>query len=249
MEVKINNQQSFGWFIGTHRRITNQVLESFPNLQPHQDNLEIFSQRPDLDENGRFYNWHFYSSPQDEISLGNLFEGNKTFFKCQEHIGGIIRHFRKNYGGDNALAKYQEHVGAMLRYLNEGKTEAAIEHAGRSMHFLQDMTQPQHTQRGLLSNKIIGLQEHLHFEHFVKNHQENYFTLFKEKPFLNNSFVDIFMENVRFSKQKKLPTNKVRDEWFYIGRDSIHQALHSTKEFLSMLSNLMQNSNFKPPFA
>jgi hypothetical protein len=226
MEVKIQDKQNFGWFIGTHKRVTRFALQDLPDLKPYQDNLEIFAQKPDFDETGHFNNSHYYSPLQQK----------KSFLD-----------FNKK---SNALAKYQEHVEQMLTSIQGKNTDLGIEHAGRALHFLQDMTQPQHTQKGLLFNKIYNLRLHLDFEHFVKKNQADCFRGYVERPFTNASFNDIFMENVRLSMNSTFPTRKTRFAWEYVGRDGINQAIHSTKEFLTKLSRLMAESpQLKFPFA
>jgi len=226
MEVKIQSQQSFGWFIGTHKRVTRFALRDFPDLKPYQDNLEIFAQKPDFDENGTLNNWHFYTPFQQKNSFLDF----------------------NNKG--NAFARYQEHVEKMLACIQGKNTDLGIEHAGRALHFLQDMTQIHHTQKGLLFNKVFNLKLHVDFEHFVKKNQEDCFGSYVEKPFTNASFDDIFMENVRLSMNSTFPIRKTRFAWEYVGRDAINQTIHSTKEFLTKLSRLMTKSpQLKFPFA
>lgn len=223
MDKSINNTLNFGWFYGTHKRVTRFALKKIPNLKQHQDQLEQFAQRPDFDEKGLFNNWHFYSPAQE-----------KSFFDFDKK--------------ENAFAKYMGHVKTMLEGVKTNNISSYIEHAGRALHYLQDMTQPLHTQKGFVFNKILGLKLHMDFERFVKKNQEDCFGKYIDTPFPDKSFEDIFMDNVSFSIKSQLPTSKNRYAWEYIGRDGINQAIRSTKNFLEKLSNLIGEKQYNLPF-
>lgn len=226
MDIKVNsnNNINFGWFDGTHKRLTRFALENLPNLKPYKDKLEIFSIKPDFDENRRFNNLHFFSPVQK-------------------------RSFLDFHGKDNACAKYKEHVIKMLSAINKKEIDLFIEHAGRALHYLQDMTQPQHTQKGLLFNKILHFRLHLDFEKFVRENYSDCFIGYEEIPFRNRSFDDLFLENMNLSTKSELPTRKDTYLWEYIARKGVNQAIASTKEFLTKVSKLLDDANqYKLPF-
>lgn len=55
---------------------------------------------------------------------------------------------------NNALAKFNIHISEVEP--KEPLNSFSAEHVGRALHFLQDITQPQHTQRGnFMQNCLI----------------------------------------------------------------------------------------------
>ena len=223
MDINIKDKTNFGWFYGTHKRITRMALKDLPNLRKYQDVIEEFVQRPDFDEQGIFNNWHFFSPIQQK----SFFD-----FKCK----------------GNAVAKYEEHVKKILENANKN-INLCIEHTGRALHFLQDMTQPHHTQKSFFFNKIFNLKTHLSFEKFVKKTQNEYFESYITEPFKNLSFKNLIMENIKSSSEYRFPTTKNRYIWDQFGRKGIHQAIFSTKEFLTKIDKLISNDKqYKLPF-
>ena len=224
METRISDRTNFGWFYGTHKRVTRFALRNLTELKPFKDALEEFAQRPDFDEKGTFNNWHFFSPIQ-----------RKSFLDFNNK--------------ENALAKYKDHVQKMLVAVDEKKQDLYIEHAGRALHYLQDMTQPQHTKKGFIFNKFFYLRTHLAFEGFVKKNQEDCFSEYTERMFKNKSYEDLFMENVELSSKSELPKMKNRYAWERLGRNGINQAIYSTREFLIKLNRLLEKDQYTLPFS
>ncbi len=223
MKINMDDKTNFGWFYGTHKRVTRFALKNIPELANYKGLLEEFAQRPDFDEKGLFNNWHFFSP--------TLKKKNVDF-----------------NGKNNAFSKYKEHVENMLKGISEKNSDKYIEHAGRAIHFLQDMTQPQHTQKSFIFNKILHLRMHLAFEEFVKENQQDCFCEYIEKPFINRSYDDIFMENVNLSYKSELPLSNNRYIWERLGKNGINQAISSTKDFLTKLSTLIKSDQLELPF-
>lgn len=225
MEIKSRDYSTnFGWFYGTHKRVTRFALKNLSNLKKHNDALEEFSQAPDFDETGFYNNWHFYAPDKK-------------------------RSFMDYNGKNNALAKYKEHISKMLLAVDEMKEKVYIEHAGRAIHYLQDATQPLHAQKGFIFNKILYLKTHLAFEECVKKNQQECFSNYVEKPFTNKSFEQLFLDNIQLSAKSELPTGDKRYLWERIGRDGVNQAIISTREFLVKLNLLIdKNPQLKLPF-
>lgn len=219
MEVKTTkNNINFGWNYRTHKRVTGFALEDFPKLKPFKKNLEEFVQKPDFDEKGLLNNWHFCFKKK-----------MKTFLYSRLK--------------DNAYTKYMEHVTNMIMAADEKNIDSCIEHAGRAMHFLQDVAQPHHTHKNSACNKIFQYKDHVNFENFARENQQKYFDDFAEKPTIDISFKDIFLKNLNFSTEIKLPTKINKTEWDSIGKNSINQAILSTKEFLAKLESLILQKN------
>lgn len=217
MKTTIDNSTNFGWFYGTHKRITRRALKNIPSLQQFSEKLAEFSKKPDLDEQGIFNNWHFYSPVM------------RTKY-CDFN------------GAESAYTRYREHVKKMLVAIKANQTDLYIEHAGRALHFLQDMTQPQHTQKGFVFNKLIQLHKHLKFEESARN-QDKWFDIYKEIPFRNMTFSTIFKQNVDLSTKNDLPKGEDITKWDGIIEKGINQAIFSTSEFLEKLSKLVNKQN------
>jgi len=215
MDIKIKDKTNFGWFYGTHKRITRFALKDLSNLMPHKGMLEEFAQRPDFDETRIFNNCHFYSPVT-----------GRSFFDFD--------------GKHNALAKYMEHVSQMLANIAEENKALCIEHAGRALHYLQDITQVQHSQTEGLLKRLLHRKMHLNFEEFVREHQKAYFEGYEDKPFTDRPFKDIFLENLQVRLESNYPTKKNRYAWDRFGCAGVLQARSSTREFLVKLNALLE---------
>jgi len=216
MKINQNNNSnlSFGWTCKTHRKIAEFALEDFPKLLPAKKMFQDFVQRPDFDELGTLGNWHFYS----------------RYTK---------RSFVDFDGKSNALARYREHVKILTKAAEEKNNPLFFEHAGRALHFLQDMTQPHHTKRGVLFNKILELRIHIRFEDFVKTRQYDYIEQHVPKEPVNSSFDDIFFSNIKSSLKSKVPIRQNTSKWDYIGQHGFDKAVDSTRDFMAKISEMI----------
>lgn len=210
----VNNNVNFGWTCKTHRKITEFALEDFPKLLPAKKMFQDFVQRPDFDELGTLGNWHFYS----KSTKSSFVDFNKK---------------------SNALARYNEHVKELKEAAKDKNSPLFFEHAARALHFLQDMTQPHHTNKGLLFNKIFELRTHLRFEKFVQTRQYDYFEEYVRTTPQNSTFEQIFSNNVHSSLKNAVPFNKNSNIWNDIGQNRFNRAVDSTREFMTQLSELI----------
>lgn len=222
MDIRIDNTQkntSFGFNNDFHRLCTKWGREHFKELKPFARILETACQKPDFHDVGTLHtrNTHFFSLHENRIS----------------HLDVS--------GQNNAFARYKMYIGKMKEAIAEGKLEDAMEHAGWALHYLQDMAQPQHVQKGIFFNVIKHWNDHRRFEKFIDKKHDLYLSEHEEKSLVGGTFEDIFMRNVIASTKLVLPRNNNRYEWFYIGQDAFNNAYDSSKEFLAKVSELIKS--------
>lgn len=215
----VDNKANFGWRYPTHMKITAKAVDELPNLRKYKDILTEFVQKPDFDERGFKGNNHFYFTP-------TLFHPRESFLDLT--------------GRNNAASKFSEHVFYFEELFNKDKNEA-LEHAGRALHFLQDVTQPQHTERGTVLQKWKDLEIHKQFEAFAfKN--EDYFTKNAKPVQLElepDNIIDLFDEAVFHSEHGKQVRADNAKEWTGIAQTGISNAIQVTKEFCGYISKFL----------
>lgn len=215
MDIRFDKIINFDWFWGTHKKITKAALEFFPRLEKYEALFKEFVVRPDFTEKGFLRNWHFY-----------LPEKGKSYLDFS--------------GKGNAYARYKLHVKKMLFAIAKGHTYQAIKCAGKALHYLQDMTQPHHTQGGFIATKFLNLFTHRGFESFVKKHEDRFLEGLAPDPFMPKDFDELFQLNVEFSTNITTPVKKNKDsEWERIAHAGLQQAARSTHAFLEMFDKLL----------
>lgn len=215
MNITFEKFITFDWFWGTHKKIMVAALKFFPHLQKYEALFNEFVVRPDFTEKGFLRNWHFY-----------LPEKGTSFLDFS--------------GQGNAYARYNLHIRKMLFAIKQRNTYQAIKHAGKALHFLQDMTQPHHTQGGFVFNKVFNLFTHRGFESFVRENEDRFLQGLAPDPFMPADFDELFKINVEFSSNITMPMKKnKKSDWERIAHAGIQQAARSTHAFLSILDNML----------
>jgi hypothetical protein len=228
LSLRTNNNITFGWAKQTHSDMTKTAAENVPSLANYSESLQHFSMQPDIDDKGFYNNSHFYYDPLRP-------KGRKSFFDFK--------------GFNNAYAKYSTHIENMQTAIEEKDKERAIEHAGRAMHFLQDVAQPQHVQSGGAVRKYFDVKNHIAFEDMAEKDFEKYRAQNSENTRQldintdNYCFHDIFFANVDSSKDM-LKNKEVKKEHFpeTVGK-SIAQGIESSKLFLEKFADLLKGSD------
>jgi hypothetical protein len=215
MKINKSDNINFGWSDKTHKYVLSRVIQEFPKLQKYEEILKEFVVRPDYNELGFIGNYHFYSP-------------------------NTRRSFLDYNGKNNAYVRYSLHVKKMIEAVSIKERDFKImKHAGKALHFLQDMTQPHHTQEGFFFNKVLEVKTHIDFETFA----EKKLNEFLEGSFCSlkggKSFEDIFLDNVSFSSKIATPTKTNKTEWARIGKAGVLHAYTSTKEFLAKLNDML----------
>ena len=223
----IENKTSFGWRFKTHEKITSLVLEDFPKLAEHKETLMASVIKPDFDERG--------------------FKGNNHFYYPRE----VLRpreSFLDIFGQNNAAARYAVHMYEFNRLINKNN-DKAMEHAGRALHFLQDVTQPQHTERGTVFKKWRDLRIHKEFENFVQNNQDRIITQVLEeipkrgdwyKQYGYGERDELFNLQVSASMEIMPANKKNRLFWEYIAQFGLTNAVDATKAFFNIVSECIK---------
>lgn len=224
MKIQKANQTSFGWKDVTHKKLIDTALEDYPELQQYQPVLDKFVQRPDLDETGFKANKHFYF-PSLEFGV----------FKSYLDFNGI----------SNAYTCYTYHVTAMQDCVEKGNKAKALEHAGRAMHFLQDISQPHHTHSGNISKKASERSIHRKFETFVKDNQEKFISSVpsSSQKQVFKDFDDLFINTANYSASREPATKGNMNKWNNLAQDGINTALNATEVFMRKLNSLLNDKS------
>lgn len=220
MKINYQDKTNFGWWYGTHKRVTGFVMEDFPALTSFRRVLEEASQAPDLDpvEAKLFRQLHFYSPIEKRSFLD----------------------FRKR---NNAFALYKSHVGKMILAAFQKDKNLCMNEAGRAIHYLQDVTQPQHSQRISVFNKLFGFKNHLNFEEYAKNRQpgrfDEYEGIYNPKRDISETFEELFLNAASTSIKNNYPVSKNFNEWERISANGINLAIEATRKFIEKLNCLI----------
>ncbi len=147
----------------------NNFKENFCQIydKEAQKQLMVFCTRPDEDECTGGFKYHFYN-PATE----------------------------KNFMGENksALKKCNDHYSNALKYYKDGKKLDAFEELGRSLHFLEDLNTPVHTNNQTFIDTAFNVAFHVSFENRCKEIQDNVVASMCKREFAyykNNSITTI----------------------------------------------------------
>jgi len=210
----INNSPAFGWHEKTHSKMVKAVIGETGALKKFSKVLQDFVQRPDFDEKGLFYNSHFYYAAKNKTSFLN-FDGKS-----------------------NALDKYLMHLGKMFDSLRAGNDLPTIQEAGRALHFLQDVSQPQHVAPTNAVGKFFVSKRHILFENIADTNfkaiKHNYIPQSAPGK-IGRSFEELFFENVAHSKGILENETLKKGNYPELARKSVLQGLRSTSMFLGEL--------------
>ncbi len=213
----IDNKTNFGWSFKTHAAITGKVADEIPKLKKYKNTLIKFVQQPDFDERGFKGNNHFYFTPL-------MFRPKESFLDF--------------FGKNNAGARFNEHVYYFDKLVKIDEPEA-MEHAGRALHFLQDVTQPQHTERGSVWKKWKDLKLHKKFEIYVSEEQDTFIKNAKPAELLleTDEPDELFEEAVFLSENGKQVKKDRKQDWDEIAQTGISNAISLTKHFLEYVAS------------
>ena len=167
----------YGFASSTHEYVTKSSLSILHNLEKDKDKkmysdfytdevkdiLLEYCVKPDEDEIDGGFKWHFYN-PATELN----FMGEK----------------------ESALTKFIKHYNAAITNYKTGYTTEAFQEFGRSVHFLEDLSTPVHTNYENFMDAGIKLSMHVEFENRCEAVQELCEATVKEenlKYYLNNT--------------------------------------------------------------
>lgn len=153
----------------THKYVTEIALEIVDNVfgektskfytLKDREQIGYGSVAPDNDENQGAYKDHFYN-PVTELNFMGEVTSAKT--KCVDHFNRALHYMKLHYQsmtkGDLDRAKKHR--------------EKAMEEIGRSLHFLQDLNTPVHTNNQTLVDTGFNFLSHVSFENTCKKVQD-----------------------------------------------------------------------------
>lgn len=140
----------------THEYITqsalNILLQNFNEYRGFYNEdfciiISEYSVKPDFDEASCAFKCHFYNP-----SNGKNFVG----------------------GYDSALSRFNMHYERAVKLFKSGKKEKAFEELGRSLHFLEDLNTPVHTNNKNILDAGKNFVSHVKFENICKEVQSNH---------------------------------------------------------------------------
>lgn len=213
-----NNKINFGHKTLMHAIQVEECIVSFPKLAKHAMDFAHGVKQPDLDERG-IGNLHFYFKP--------------TLFKPRES-------FLDFSGKNNAFSRYLVHSDEFLT--EEFASTYFVEHASRALHFLQDMSQPQHTQRGNVIGKSMDLKMHKEFETLALSNVVKYMKNYKSDwtDYKGADFEDLFVHTVDKSHEIEPASKSNRSEWDDIAQKSFNLMQDTTSQFFTYLSEIIK---------
>lgn len=217
--ININKHNpSFGWHYPMHKKILTAVLDNakIPHYNEITRILRESVQKPDLDEFFLYGQSHFYY-PKD-----------------------IIKSYLDITGTHNAKAAYKKHLSKMDKYLSCKAAEPALDEAGRALHYLQDMAQPNHIQSGSIIRKAIDKKMHADFEMSSFAIQDKLLNNANPPAVNSADFDTLFKDTIELSLPNKFPSSNNVSEWGNIAQKGIDTAVGSTKRFLELLAAKLQ---------
>lgn len=208
------NSISFGWHYRMHTDIVKNVVKK-SNLSESVENILLDSvQKPDLDEFFMYGQNHFYY-PDDKV---------KSYLDYT--------------GKHNAKSLYKTHVKNALKALRAGDSENSADEAGRALHYLQDITQPNHIESGsILTKAKNAINPHHRYEMDAYDKENIFYDEYTPVEISANSFNDLFNKTIDISQKNQVPRKDNTESWDDITQNAINLAISSTREFLEMFSS------------
>lgn len=220
MQIKsCENNINFGHKTIVHSLLVADNIAKFPKLKTHSHVFSEGVKRPDYDERGCGGNSHFYFKP-------TLLTPRESFLDFA--------------GNQNAFSKYLFHVEDFLS--QEQVNTFFLDHASRALHFLQDMSQPQHTQRGNFVKKYVDWSMHRKYEVMELTNVAKYMKDSKSDwaDYKGSDFEDLFMHTVDKSHKIEPASKSNRSKWDDIAQKSFNLMQDTTNQFFTYLSDIIK---------
>lgn len=249
---KDNKIVNFGWNCDMHKKIMQLALKDVPELASQEKILTKYVQRPDFDEIGVAMQNHFYfgpsvekKNPKNEMKKnqeGWFFTGLKENFskKISEVISAV-----SNFS--NAKDAYEGHIKKMVKALNKNDLRDAVEETARASHYVQDMTQPLHTQPKSKIDLVLETAKHVAFENYASSKPdqlaENYLkTAQNENSVKSSNQEDPFDNSFNSSKEFGSVLDMTDEEKDKVIQNRFNCAVENTKVLLQNLYKLMNST-------
>lgn len=157
---------SFAFSSKTHQYTTHRGIEILDRVQGEKYS-KFFSEKdreqilkyctmPDEDEAMGAFKYHFYNPATEKNFMG---EDDSALERCKSHYNKAINQFKN------------------------GKREKAFEELGRSLHFLEDLNTPVHTNNQSFVDTAYNVSFHVSFENKCKDIQSRVISSLLKKEF------------------------------------------------------------------
>lgn len=203
----------------THRYTTQRGLSilddvkggEFSKFYGDKDRKQLlfYCVQPDEDESDGAYKYHFYNPATEKNFMG---ENDSALTRCSRHYRNAIYHFKS------------------------GNKDVAFEELGRSLHFLEDLCTPVHTNNQDLLDTAFNLSFHVSFEDKCEKTQDGVVSSLLDKEFgyyKNNTLTNIakscaYLANDNFFAlyEKLLPKESVAENSIKNAQKSVAGVLY-----------------------
>ncbi len=214
MIVKNTDNTQFGWHYKMHADILRKsaILSNLP--ESIISAIEQAVQKPDFDEFFLYGQKHFYY-PNDRIK--SYLDYTKTH---------------------NAKYMYQLHLKKMYESLKLKNLEQGFSEAGRALHYLQDMTQPNHIDSGSIIKKALEKKSHHKFEMDIFGRSNDFYAQTKPLDLKSKTLETLFDEVISISQKNQTPNMTNIDDWDIIAQNAINLATSATRKFLALIKSI-----------
>ena len=146
-----------------------------------------------------------------------------------------IKSFLDFSGKHNAKYLYLRHLSKFFEELKNKNCITGFDEAGRALHYLQDITQPQHIESGSIIRKALDKSMHHRFEVQAFGNCDKYINNHTPYAFVKtHDFLSLFNQTVKISRKNKIPSNKNTSDWDNIAQSGVNLAIDATKRFLEI---------------
>lgn len=215
---KLDNSPTFGWRYKMHSAILEAGGKNFKyhnyKVMPL---LQEMVERPDFDETFLFSQKHFYY-PNSKI---------KSFFDLT--------------GKGNAKSAYEKHIGKFKELFDEFPLYA-LDEAAKALHYLQDVTQPQHIDSSSVIKKISDRTTHKKFEQHALDKSKSLLKQVRPAQLKSRTFETLFDDTVNLSSKNRVPTKDNQELWTAIAYDGTNVAVGATKRFFELLTTFIKSN-------
>lgn len=164
--LTLANPQVSAFCSDTHKYTTkigialakDNFKEDFDKLYDEEaiSQLMTFCTKPDEDESTGGFKYHFYNPATEKNFMG---ENESALKKCNDHYSNALRNYK------------------------EGNKLDAFEELARSLHFLEDLNTPVHTNNQTFIDTAFNVAFHVSFENRCKEIQHSVVAIMNKREF------------------------------------------------------------------
>lgn len=160
-----------------------------------------------------------------------------------DEVGPLLNLGNQHYYGlhkKNSFENYWMHVTEMQKANKKGDKELMVEHAGRALHFLQDIAQRQHNEPRSFFLRTPLILSHGTYELYVEKKRGSFLKQTAKALEMPRNYKKLYFDNLRAAEKYKRPgfTN-ILSTWNKTAKDGLVLALKSSKEFLANANTII----------